>query len=90
MLHVQTVAAHSQGGVSSLVAHSVAPLLATGTTNQVVKVWTDQCEVVSALGLTAGGCSPENRAGLTSCAPGCCHKSVLKKERAVSQSPHAN
>ena len=43
---VKTVQAHSNGGVSALVAHGNAPLLATGTTTQVVKVWTDQGEAV--------------------------------------------
>jgi hypothetical protein len=37
-----------QGGLSALVAHTHAPLMASGTTNQVVKVWTEACEVVSA------------------------------------------
>ncbi|KAL6745996.1 WD40-repeat-containing domain protein [Haematococcus lacustris] len=45
----KTVAAHSKGGVTALVAHAYAPLLATGTTNQVVKVWTESCEVVGAI-----------------------------------------
>eukprot|EP00798_Chlamydomonas_sp_ICE-L_P020686 gene20686-27482_t len=40
----KTVQAHSSGGVSALVSHINAPLLATGTTTQVVKVWTDQGE----------------------------------------------
>ena len=44
---VRMVAAHSKGGVSALVAHHHAPLMATGTTSQVVKVWTDQGEAVS-------------------------------------------
>ena len=34
-----TVAAHSTGGLSALAAHPHAPLLATGTTSQVVKLW---------------------------------------------------
>lgn len=46
---VKAVAAHSKGGVSCLVSHNLAPLVATGTTNQVVKVWTDQCEPVGAI-----------------------------------------
>jgi hypothetical protein len=39
-----------QGGLSALVAHAHAPLMATGTSNQVVKVWTDSIEVVSPQG----------------------------------------
>jgi regulator-associated protein of mTOR len=44
---VKTVEAHSKGGMSVLTAHPTAPLLATGTTSQVVKVWTDAGDVVS-------------------------------------------
>ena len=44
---VRMVAAHSKGGLSALVAHHHAPLMATGTASQVVKVWTDQGEAVS-------------------------------------------
>lgn len=44
----KSVPAHSKGGVSALVAHSHAPLMATGTNSQVVKVWTDECDVVRA------------------------------------------
>lgn len=44
---VRTVVSHSKGGVSVLVAHPNAPLLATGTTSQVVKVWTDAGDSVS-------------------------------------------
>lgn len=46
---VRSVEAHSKGGMSVLVAHPTAPLLATGTTSQVVKVWTDAGDVVSAI-----------------------------------------
>lgn len=46
---VKALCAHTKGGVSSLVAHAHAPLLATGTAHQVVKVWTDGCEVVGAI-----------------------------------------
>jgi regulator-associated protein of mTOR len=52
---VKTVEAHSKGGMSVLVAHPTAPLLATGTTSQVVKVWTDAGDVVSAA--SGGLCS---------------------------------
>lgn len=57
---VKTVEAHSKGGMSVLVAHPTAPLLATGTTSQVVKVWTDSGDVVSGcrLGCPVGGPSP--------------------------------
>lgn len=44
---VKSVPAHSKGGVSAMVAHAHAPLMATGTKGQVVKVWTDECDVVS-------------------------------------------
>ena len=44
---VHTLAAHSNGGVTSLVAHPHAPLLATATVNRLVKVWTDQGDTVS-------------------------------------------
>ncbi len=44
---VKTVAAHSKGGVSRLAAHAFAPLIATSTSAQVVKVWTEQCDAVS-------------------------------------------
>jgi hypothetical protein len=43
---VRCVEAHSKGGMSVMVAHPTAPLLATGTTSQVVKVWTDSGDVV--------------------------------------------
>ncbi|GAX72618.1 hypothetical protein CEUSTIGMA_g74.t1 [Chlamydomonas eustigma] len=46
---VRVVLAHSKGGLSALVAHSHAPLLASGTVNQIVKVWTDQGEAVGAI-----------------------------------------
>jgi hypothetical protein len=46
---IKTVEAHSKGGMSVLAAHPTAPLLATGTTSQVVKVWTDAGDVVSAM-----------------------------------------
>lgn len=46
---VRSVEAHSKGGMSVMVAHPTAPLLATGTTSQVVKVWTDAGDVVSPL-----------------------------------------
>ena len=36
---VAAVTAHSTGGLSALAAHPHAPLLATGTTSQVVKLW---------------------------------------------------
>lgn len=49
---VRQVEAHSKGGMSVLVAHPNAPLLATGTTTQVVKVWTDTGDVVSAAAWT--------------------------------------
>lgn len=44
---VRQVEAHSKGGMSVMVAHPTAPLLATGSTAQVVKVWTDSGDVVS-------------------------------------------
>lgn len=44
---VRSVEAHSKGGMSVMVAHPTAPLLATGSTAQVVKVWTDSGDVVS-------------------------------------------
>jgi regulator-associated protein of mTOR len=44
---VRQVEAHSKGGMSVMVAHPNAPLLATGSTSQVVKVWTDAGDVVS-------------------------------------------
>ena len=44
---VKTVLAHSKGGLSALVAHPHAPLMATGTVSQVVKVWTDKGDAVS-------------------------------------------
>jgi len=43
---MKSVPAHSKGGVSALVAHAHAPLMATGTNSQVVKVWTEDCDVV--------------------------------------------
>ncbi|KAG1677758.1 hypothetical protein FOA52_001070 [Chlamydomonas sp. UWO 241] len=46
---VQVVVAHSKGGVSTLVAHQHAPLMATGTTSQVVKVWTEHGDAVGAI-----------------------------------------
>ncbi|KAF5835275.1 hypothetical protein DUNSADRAFT_7637 [Dunaliella salina] len=46
---LKSVPAHSKGGVSALVAHAHAPLMATGTKSQVVKVWTDECDVVGAI-----------------------------------------
>ncbi len=46
---MRVVPAHSKGGLSTLVAHSHAPLMATGTVNQVVKVWTDHGEAVGAI-----------------------------------------
>ncbi len=48
----KVVAAHSKGSVSCLAAHQCAPLLATGTLNNVVKIWTDQCEPVSKVACT--------------------------------------
>jgi hypothetical protein len=47
---VRQVEAHSKGGMSVMVAHPTAPLLATGSTAQVVKVWTDNGDVVSRVG----------------------------------------
>jgi hypothetical protein len=44
---VRAVDAHSKGGMSVMVAHPNAPLLATGSASQVVKVWTDAGDVVS-------------------------------------------
>lgn len=46
---LRVVEAHSKGGMSELVAHPHAPLLATATTTQVVKVWTDTGEPVGAI-----------------------------------------
>eukprot|EP00879_Flechtneria_rotunda_P020171 GHRR01021212.1.p1 GENE.GHRR01021212.1~~GHRR01021212.1.p1 ORF type:complete len:362 (+),score=131.40 GHRR01021212.1:165-1088(+) len=46
---VRTVEAHSKGAMSVLVAHPTAPMLATGTTSQVVKVWTDAGDMVGAI-----------------------------------------
>lgn len=46
---VREVEAHSKVGMSVMVAHPTAPLLATGSTAQVVKVWNDNGDVVSAL-----------------------------------------
>ena len=47
---LRLVPAHSKGGLSALAAHPHAPLIATGTVNQVVKVWNDQGEAVSPAG----------------------------------------
>jgi regulator-associated protein of mTOR len=44
---VREVEAHSKVGMSVMVAHPTAPLLATGSTAQVVKVWNDNGDVVS-------------------------------------------
>lgn len=44
---LRLIPAHSKGGLSVLAAHHHAPLIATGTVNQVVKVWNDQGEAVS-------------------------------------------
>lgn len=63
---VRQVEAHSKGGMSVMVAHPTAPLLATGSTAQVVKVWTDSGDVVSgwltpwgSAGGERGGCGSE-------------------------------
>jgi regulator-associated protein of mTOR len=53
---VRQVEAHSKGGMSVMVAHPTAPLLATGSTAQVVKVWTDNGDVVSGGQSRGGGC----------------------------------
>ncbi|GLC71947.1 hypothetical protein PLESTF_001187700 [Pleodorina starrii] len=45
----KTVQAHTKGGVCALAGHTLAPLLATGTTSQVVKIWTDDGDVVGTL-----------------------------------------
>ncbi|PNH07533.1 Regulatory-associated protein of TOR 1 [Tetrabaena socialis] len=45
----KTVQAHTKGGVCALAGHSLAPLLATGTISQVVKLWTDDGDVVGTL-----------------------------------------
>ncbi|GFR43035.1 hypothetical protein Agub_g4039, partial [Astrephomene gubernaculifera] len=45
----KTLQAHTKGGVCALTAHSLAPLLATGTSSQVVKIWTDDGDVVGTL-----------------------------------------
>ena len=68
---VHTVAAHSSGGVSALVAHPHAPLIATASVNQVVKVWTDQGETVRLApwhlcGVVAGGGEGEKARGSAS------------------------
>jgi hypothetical protein len=52
---VRRVEAHSKGGMSVMVAHPTAPLLATGSTSQVVKVWTDNGDVVSGCIRVCGG-----------------------------------
>lgn len=55
----KSVPAHSKGGVSALVAHSHAPLMATGTNSQVVKVWTEDCDVVGVAALLCcSNCTP--------------------------------
>ncbi|KAG2485410.1 hypothetical protein HYH03_015896 [Edaphochlamys debaryana] len=46
---VRAVQAHTKGGVCALAGHPVAPLLATGTSSQVVKIWTDEGDVVGTL-----------------------------------------
>lgn len=44
---LQVLSAHSKGGVRTLVAHQHAPLMATSTSSQVVKVWTEHGDAVS-------------------------------------------
>lgn len=46
---MRRVEAHSKGGLSALVAHPFAPLFATGTISQVVKIWSDTGEHVSSI-----------------------------------------
>ncbi|KAG2445405.1 hypothetical protein HXX76_000027 [Chlamydomonas incerta] len=48
-LTTKVLQAHTKGGVCALAGHTLAPLLATGTSSQVVKIWTDSGDVVGTL-----------------------------------------
>lgn len=67
---VRCVEAHSKGGMSCMVAHPTAPLLASGTSTQVVKVWTDAGDAVSGGGGAASRATAaaQGAAGLLLCA----------------------
>ncbi|MEW5306106.1 MAG: hypothetical protein WDW36_008599 [Sanguina aurantia] len=65
---LKVVTAHSKGGISALVAHPHACLMATGTSTQVVKLWTDVGEPVGGMNMrTQSTLQGMNKLGPVNC-----------------------